>query len=112
MNGPSGGGGPGMPGFGSFGTGFGMGMPPMMMGNSAAPDGAMAQEYMKLQNDFFKWQDQLMANQHVLHSRVAPLATNPPTLQGPGVSGRFSIFTHFYLLIFVGKLLMKLIYSQ
>jgi len=38
--------------------------------------GNMAQEYMKLQNDFFKWQDQLMANQHVLHSRVAPLASN------------------------------------
>lgn len=80
MNNPGagpGGAGTGMPGFGGFG------MPSLMMG---ADGGNMAQEYMKLQNDFFKWQDQLMQNQQVLHSRVAPLAANPPTLHGPGVS--------------------------
>ena len=55
-----------------------------MMGGFV-PEAQLAQEYMKLQNDFFKWQQQLLQNQHILHSRVAPLANNPP-LQNVGVS--------------------------
>lgn len=45
----------------------------------------LANEYMRLQDDFMKWQHQLLQNQHVLHSRVAPIASNPPTLNTFGV---------------------------
>lgn len=67
----------GMPGmFGMQGMGGGGMMP---------HDARLADEFMKLQQDFFKWQQQLLQNQHVLHSRVAPLASNPPQLQSVGV---------------------------
>ncbi|XP_068222253.1 LOW QUALITY PROTEIN: serine-rich adhesin for platelets-like [Palaemon carinicauda] len=74
-----------MPGFPGM-----MGMP-MMMTGGGGPGGMMpndsrlAEEFVKLQQDFFKWQQQLLQNQHVLHSRVAPLASNPPQLQSVGV---------------------------
>ncbi|KAK3891893.1 hypothetical protein Pcinc_004251 [Petrolisthes cinctipes] len=71
---------PGMFG-GMMGPGF-MG-PGNMMGPGG--DAQLADEFMKLQQDFFKWQQQLLQNQHILHSRVAPLATNPPNLQSVGV---------------------------
>ncbi|CAL4058688.1 unnamed protein product [Meganyctiphanes norvegica] len=54
-------------------------MVPMM------PDSRLAEEFVKLQQDFFRWQQQLLQNQHLLHSRVAPLASNPPSLQSVGV---------------------------
>ncbi|KAF2363994.1 hypothetical protein FHG87_005257 [Trinorchestia longiramus] len=70
-----------MPGFGSMG---GFGMPPMGgMGGGLGDSNPMAHEFAKLQNDFFKWQDQLMQNQHVLHSRVAPLAGGVTDMQMP-----------------------------
>lgn len=71
---------PGMPGMPGM-----MGMPSLMGGGMMPHDARLADEFMKLQQDFFKWQQQLLQNQHVLHSRVAPLATNPPQLQSVGV---------------------------
>ena len=94
----------GMPG--GFDDFAGFGMPPMMGG---AIDSNMAQEYMKLQNDFFKWQNQLMQNQHVLHSRVAPIASNPPTLQGPGVRWTTAVWTSIEL---VGRFLTLHTYAK
>ncbi|ROT85887.1 hypothetical protein C7M84_004442 [Penaeus vannamei] len=70
---------PGMPGMPGM-----MGMPSLMGGGMMPHDARLADEFMKLQQDFFKWQQQLLQNQHVLHSRVAPLATNPPQLQSVG----------------------------
>lgn len=61
------------------------GMQSMGSDNMLPHDVRLAEEFMKLQQDFFKWQQQLLQNQHVLHSRVAPLASNPPQLQSVGV---------------------------
>lgn len=69
------------PGGNMMGSGY-MG-PGSMMGPGG--DAQLADEFMKLQQDFFRWQQQLLQNQHILHSRVAPLATNPPNLQSVGV---------------------------
>ncbi|XP_071528242.1 uncharacterized protein [Panulirus ornatus] len=75
---------PGMPGMAGMPGMFGM--QSMGGGGGMMPhDARLAEEFMKLQQDFFKWQQQLLQNQHVLHSRVAPLASNPPQLQSVGV---------------------------
>lgn len=55
-------------------------------GFNTVPDSGLNSEYMKLQDDFMKWQQQLLQNQHVLHSRVAPIASNPPTIHNNMVS--------------------------
>ncbi|KAB7506190.1 hypothetical protein Anas_07084 [Armadillidium nasatum] len=57
----------------------------MAEGYQGIPDSGLANEYMRLQDDFVKWQQQLLQNQQLLHNRVAPIAANPPVLNSTGI---------------------------
>ncbi|KAL7633415.1 UNVERIFIED_CONTAM: hypothetical protein RMT77_016286 [Armadillidium vulgare] len=59
----------------------------MAEGYQGIPDSGLANEYMRLQDDFVKWQQQLLQNQQLLHNRVAPIAANPPVLNSTGRHG-------------------------